>query len=184
MVFKVVSGVGKSVWDLYNSRFTSAEFVTAALNVTNQHNDHYKNRVMIHWDNFNSAQARVTLYKSGISQKELIFNTVGTSQLNWFTVERLTNSSWTDIETEPRNFFSVQGHCHLHSGKCRSFFINRAYTGCNGDNGWLVAGTLDCPWETTPARINGVLYSSLSTYATWSNDSQVGVADVLAVFLK
>jgi len=64
MVFKVVSGVGKSVWDLYNSRFTSAEFVTAALNVTNQHNDHYKNRVMIHWDNFNSAQASNFVFRS------------------------------------------------------------------------------------------------------------------------
>ena len=112
----------------------------------------------------------MTLYKKGISQKELILNTVGTYQLNWFTFERLTSSPWSDIETEPRNFFSVQGHCR--SGKCRSFFINREYTGCNGDSGWLVAGTLDCPWETTPAHENSVLYSKLSTYATWSDDSK------------
>ena len=49
MVFKIVSGVNKKVWDLYNSDLTSAEFVTAALDVTKQHPDHYKNRVIMNW---------------------------------------------------------------------------------------------------------------------------------------
>lgn len=56
MVFKVVSGVNKRVWELYSSAFTSAEFVTAALDVTNQHQDHYKNRVVVNWDNFSPSQ--------------------------------------------------------------------------------------------------------------------------------
>ena len=58
MVFKVVSGVDKRVWQTYNSGDTSAEFVTAALDVTNQHHDHYKNRVVLNWGNFNPSQVR------------------------------------------------------------------------------------------------------------------------------
>ena len=59
MVFKVVSAVDRTVWDLYNSTFTSAEFQTAALDVTNQHNVHYKNRVVMNWDHFNPTQASI-----------------------------------------------------------------------------------------------------------------------------
>ena len=56
MVFKIVSGVNKKVWDLYNSDLTSAEFVTAALDFTKQYPDHYKNRVMMNWSSFNASQ--------------------------------------------------------------------------------------------------------------------------------
>ena len=58
MVFKVVSGVDKRIWQTYNSGDTSAELVTAALDVTNQHQDHYKNRVVLNWENFNPSQVR------------------------------------------------------------------------------------------------------------------------------
>ena len=63
MIFKVVSGVDRRVWELYSSAFTSAEFTTAALDVTNQHSDHYKNRVVMNWENFNPAQVRVVVYR-------------------------------------------------------------------------------------------------------------------------
>ena len=56
MVFKIVSGVNKKVWDLYNSDLTSAEFITVALDVTKQHPDHYKNRVIMNWSSFNASQ--------------------------------------------------------------------------------------------------------------------------------
>jgi len=56
MIFKAVSGVDRRVWDLYNSAEASAEFVTAALDITNQHRDHYKNRVVMHWQSFSPSQ--------------------------------------------------------------------------------------------------------------------------------
>ena len=59
MVFKGVGGVDKKVWDVYNSDQTSNEFVTAALDVTNQHHDHYKNRVVMNWQNFNPSQVKI-----------------------------------------------------------------------------------------------------------------------------
>ena len=63
MVFKAVSGVDRRVWDLYNSGQTSAEFVTAALDITNRHHDHYKNRVVMNWQSFSPSQVN-TFYLS------------------------------------------------------------------------------------------------------------------------
>jgi len=56
MIFKVVSGVDRNVWDLYDSSQTSAENVTAALDITNQHQDHYKNRIVMNWQTFSPSQ--------------------------------------------------------------------------------------------------------------------------------
>ena len=59
MVFKIASGVSnKLVWDVYRSSETANENVTAALDVTNQYQDHYKNRVILNWETFNAAQVR------------------------------------------------------------------------------------------------------------------------------
>ena len=70
MVFKIVSGVNRFVWDVYNSNQASAEFVTAALDVTNQHQDHDKNRVVMNWQTFNPSQVEIkkwyALNESGI----------------------------------------------------------------------------------------------------------------------
>jgi len=113
----------------------------------------------------------VTLYEGGSSKKELIFNALGTNNLNWFSVEKLTTSSWTDIKTESRNFFSVQGDCN--GLNCRSFFINRNYEGCEKDSGWLTVSTGQwCSWETSPSRKHKVLYSKLVTYANWNTNGE------------
>ena len=59
MVFKIASGVSnKLVWDVYRSSETANENVTVALNVTNQYQDHYKNRVILNWETFNPTQVR------------------------------------------------------------------------------------------------------------------------------
>ena len=59
MVFKIASGVSnKLVWDVYSSSGTANEDVAAALDVTNQYQDHYKNRVILNWETFNATQVR------------------------------------------------------------------------------------------------------------------------------
>ena len=59
MVFKIASGVSnKLVWDVYRSSSTANEDVAEALDVTNQYQDHYKNRVILNWETFNATQVR------------------------------------------------------------------------------------------------------------------------------
>ena len=112
----------------------------------------------------------MTLYEGGISKKDLLFNAVGTDKLNWFSFNRMTSSSWSDISSEPRNYFTIQGDCHTDDGRCRSFFINRSYAGCGSDLGWLVGSTSSkwCSWENSAAHKFNVLYSKLSTYTNWN----------------
>lgn len=56
MVFKAVSGINKKVYLTYNSPQTSSEKVMAALNVTNEHKDHYKNRIVLKWADFHASE--------------------------------------------------------------------------------------------------------------------------------
>ena len=56
MVFKAVSGINKKVYPTYNSPHTSSEKVMAALDVTNNHKDHYKNRIVLNWADFHASE--------------------------------------------------------------------------------------------------------------------------------
>ena len=116
-------------------------------------------------------KATVSLYESGSKRKELVFNAVGTNQESWFSVGKLTSSSWPNIKTEPQNHFSIKGHCN-DVGNCRSFIINRHYDTCDRDAGWLMWGGMLCSWENTPSNKNGFLYSKVSTYTEWSNSGK------------
>ena len=92
--------------------------------------------------------------------KELKFNAKGSNKLNWFSLSRLTQSSWTDMKTQPNNFFSIRGD----PGNGRHFFINSVYGGCPKDAGWMVITVPpDCDWEKRfRPRENVILYSKLS----------------------
>ena len=110
----------------------------------------------------------MVLYEGADAKKELTFDASGTDKLNWFTVDKVVNYPWSDLKTEPKNYFSIQGWCG--GGKCRSFFINRNYGGCGNDSGWLIAVAAACSWETSSSRSNGFLYSKGSTYTNWNVD--------------
>lgn len=112
-------------------------------------------------------QARVVLYKQGKLMKELKFNALGSDKLNWFTHSRLGKSPWSDINTQPKNFFSIGG---MHQ---RYFFINRNYGGCGADAGWMVVTVgIHCNWEKhfQPSRdVQVILYSRLSGHTNWNH---------------
>lgn len=56
MVFKAVSGIHKKVYPIFNSPHTSSEKVMAALDVTDKHKDHYKNRIVLNWADFHASE--------------------------------------------------------------------------------------------------------------------------------
>ena len=121
-------------------------------------------------NSFLSRQAKVILYEGAVAKKELVFDASGTDKLNWYSEAKLSTSSWSDLKTETKNFFSIQGGCG--GAYCRSFFINRNYGGCGVDAGWVVTATVWCSWENSPSRLNKVLYSKLSTYTNWNTNGE------------
>lgn len=180
MVFKAVSGVDKKVYPTYVSPRTSSEKNMAALDVTNKHKDHYKNRIVLKWSDFGASEARVALYTGGQLVKELNFNAQRTNNLNWFSASKLIDSSWRDVKSESKNVFSISGL----SRDNRNFFINKNYGGCSKDAGWMGITSNYCKWETRfLPRKNVILYSKLSGYTNWNQYNSVGVADVLVVYL-
>lgn len=75
MVFKAVSGVNKRVYPTYISRQTSSEKNMAALDVTNKHKDHYKNKIVLKWGDFGAS--------------EVSWTWKGKVNVNFITVKRL-----------------------------------------------------------------------------------------------
>ena len=60
MVFKGISGEGPPA-SVYFSKFVSNEFEKKAIDLTNDVKKHYKNRIVLFWENFDPAQASVSL---------------------------------------------------------------------------------------------------------------------------
>ena len=61
MVFKAMSDVGAAPHNVYSSKFVANEFDKKALDLTNDVRKHYKNRIVLFWENFGAAQASVSL---------------------------------------------------------------------------------------------------------------------------
>ena len=59
MIFKVVSSISlPEVGDLWNSKATQSESISAAMDTTNTFAGHVKNRVVMNWQKFNPKEVR------------------------------------------------------------------------------------------------------------------------------
>lgn len=179
MIFKAVSGVSSpEVGHLWNSPLTLSENVNAALDQTAKHPGHYKNRIVLNWTTFSPQEVRLVLYEKGNEVVSLKFNATGTNGVDWFSQANLISSPWNDLTTAAHLLiFNVTGEWN------RSFEITKSYLGCSADVGWLVITGGGCPWETRIA-IPSIQYSKLGNAVVWENYENVGIADVLAVFVR
>jgi hypothetical protein len=111
----------------------------------------------------------------------LQFDASGTSKTNSYTQAKITESSWTDIIAQPKNYFSIPGD----SGNGRHWYINRNYSGCGNDAGWLVVdrGSHPCTWESKHDPSISILYAVPATYQNW-NAAGIAEADVFAIFVR
>ena len=107
----------------------------------------------------------MSLYESGNVLKELVFNATASQYSNWFAKARLKSSPWSDIWTEPQNYFSVLGVSVTDTKRRRYFLINRNFGGCDVDRGWLMYTDNNwCHYERG-RRSSTVQYSKLSGIA-------------------
>ena len=56
MVFKAVTGANQVAFEAYKSGETYAENEMAALDVTNQYPNDYKNRIVLNWGDFGASE--------------------------------------------------------------------------------------------------------------------------------
>ncbi|XP_035828468.1 uncharacterized protein LOC118478619 [Aplysia californica] len=100
--------------------------------------------VLDHW--LNIEEVALVLYSGGWDVKFVVLDGRGSNFVNWLSPDRVLRSSWSDLKTEAKNFFSIVGDAVNY----RHFFLNSIYGGCDVDEGWLV--TVDqphpnCEWE-------------------------------------
>ncbi|XP_015766014.1 PREDICTED: uncharacterized protein LOC107344837 isoform X2 [Acropora digitifera] len=187
MVFKIMSGVETSPWSVLSSLSTFNELEKEALDVTNtSFGQHYKNRIMLFWENFNPAQARMSVHKDGSERRKLIFNAQKSNFHSWFNRTLLTYSSWVDLPPyKSIGVFSMKGPCKPERGICNSFRITFKYTKynfCHSDNmGWIYRGTFqDCEWEKEKMH---KIYFCRGDYACkFEKEGDTQVADFVAIF--
>ncbi|XP_022808225.1 uncharacterized protein LOC111345213, partial [Stylophora pistillata] len=181
MVFKVVAGVEADISLLWSSTDTLNENKTELLNTTSTPKENYKNRLVREWQTLGLKEARVVLYQNNSEVLSITFNATGTNNINWFAMNQVIESPWTELASEPRNIFSNVGR---NDSDGRTFHINRNYGGCNNDAGWLLVT------EGKPCEYDGkfspivIYYSKFDNYTNWNSQETVGTADFLVVFVR
>lgn len=56
MVYKVVAGLDQNAYYAYKSDQCLSEKEKKALNVTNEHKNHYKNRIILNWETYDASE--------------------------------------------------------------------------------------------------------------------------------
>ncbi|PFX16194.1 hypothetical protein AWC38_SpisGene19540 [Stylophora pistillata] len=172
MVFKVVAGVEADISLLWSSTDTLNENKTELLNTTSTPKENYKNRLVREWQTLGLKEARVVLYQNNSEVLSITFNATGTNNINWFAMNQVIESPWTELASEPRNIFSNVGR---NDSDGRTFHINRNYGGCNNDAGWLLVT------EGKPCEYDGkfspivIYYSKFDNYTNWNSQGDMTV---------
>ena len=183
MLFKKSAGVAGSSHLLWTGGGTNAMSMDL-LDRERETSDYVSPFIDQIWPAF--TELRVEVITGTITAKVLHFDAAGSDTIDWFSPERVTMSSWTDLPTDPSwengngRFFSIQG---INS---RTFYINAVWNGCPNDAGWLMVTTSNfCFWEGRSADApTEIMYSSLDTIASVPNTNQMLFADALIVFAR
>ncbi|XP_059149497.1 uncharacterized protein LOC131936503 [Physella acuta] len=145
---------------------------------------HYRNNEV--FDNWNNvSEVAFVVYSNYTVVKEILFDAVGSTYMNWFDKSRVKFSSWDSLNTANTNFFSIPGHILYDTPVSRSFFINGIYGGCSLDVGWFVALDMAkgyCDWEKVPT-FPVFKYADSYHEENWTN-GKVANADVIAVYVN
>ncbi|XP_015763566.1 PREDICTED: uncharacterized protein LOC107342580 isoform X2 [Acropora digitifera] len=184
MVFKALSGIAKDPWKVFSSEFTSGEIDMKGLDLTNNFRKHYKSRIIMFWESFGPAQARMTFHKDGSVRKALTFNAQYSNFESWFRYGKLTESSWSDLFSfEEVGVFSLKGPCNS-EGRCQNLLVNKYVERPDCDNvfGWIFRGTYDhCNWEAN--TLHDIVYCNGTTICHFKRQEDMEVADFAAVFI-
>ncbi|CAC5391166.1 unnamed protein product [Mytilus coruscus] len=136
-----------------------------AQNITHPNGKHFKSDVINYWSVIDIDQVKVVVYKNGLERAFLNFNGTGTDKTNWFSQERLQNSSFLDLKMARHGygyFFSIKGS----EVTKRRFYVNKSWGGCQlRDAGWLLVAEgqgFNCNYESRNKLM--LLYSPNNTY--------------------
>lgn len=71
---------------------------------SSRHTTSYK-----YFDVIFSCQVKLAVYEGGVEKAYMIFTGLGSNYINWFSADRLVESSWKDLKSSAHNYFSILG---------------------------------------------------------------------------
>ena len=180
VLFRAQAGNGIRVYDAWESSQGTRDSLPA--DMMKYTDRHYRNPLVDSWNTLRVALVRLALYENGREVAFLLFDGVGTDKMNWFSKERILDSSWNHLRYDsPLNFASVAGDGRYG----RRFFINIRYGGCENDHGFIVledCGTQPCSYEKNPQQPQ-ILYSRFPGGTRWQS-MLFGSADYMVISVK
>ncbi|XP_033125664.1 adhesion G-protein coupled receptor G6-like [Anneissia japonica] len=184
LVFKGVSEAGDP--DLYHlwrddGSLNALNHSARALNDSLKAN--FKSPMVDRWTELEIQRVKIAFYKDGVQAAYMIFNGRDTGKMDWFALDKVTSSSYEDLNDREPNFFSIKGHSSDKHN--RHWFSNRNYGGCQVDYGWTVVltGKGPCGWDNRNTDYPQIMFSPTTTGVLWESD-QPAWADFFAVFLE
>ncbi|XP_025104399.1 uncharacterized protein LOC112570229 [Pomacea canaliculata] len=191
LVFRATSGLGSPVYNAWmrsgyhdDYTYTRATMPCGCTSTNGSCDRHYRSRLLDSWPSSALDKVKLAVYEGGVEKAYMIFTGLGSNYINWFSADRLVESSWKDLKSSAHNYFSILGWS---SGTDqRNFYVNRGHGGCPVDIGWLSIKDSGnhCPWETSH-QIPAFVYSKSETMINWQGAGHVrGFADVMAVWVK
>ncbi|XP_025104625.1 uncharacterized protein LOC112570390 [Pomacea canaliculata] len=191
LVFRGTQGLGSPVYDAWTRTgyhddytFTRASMPCGCTRTNGSCDRHYRSLLLDFWPSSALDKVKLAVYEGGVEKAYMIFTGLGSNYINWFSADRLVQSSWKDLKSSAHSYFDITGFSAR--GTFRRFYVSKNHGGCPGDNGWLNikdAGN-SCPWETSNQN-PAFVYSKAETVINWQSAGDMrGFADVMAVWVK
>eukprot|EP00745_Piridium_sociabile_P027934 TRINITY_DN44962_c0_g1_i5.p1 TRINITY_DN44962_c0_g1~~TRINITY_DN44962_c0_g1_i5.p1 ORF type:complete len:253 (+),score=50.84 TRINITY_DN44962_c0_g1_i5:159-917(+) len=187
LAFRLTTGVRQSAYDSYVDWGRNDDVALSRAFLPVPCPQHYRSGLLDHWPSRHIDQVKVSVMKAGKEVAYIRFNGTGSTALSWFSAKRVMDSTWTDLTSQPHNYFSIKGH-FIPGQHSRRFYVNRNYGSCPGDLGWLSVQDQQydvCSWgNLDDARpFPAILYSKKTTFARFQS-ADLGRADTLLVAVK
>ena len=132
----------------------------------------FRNYAIDLWEHLRISLVRVALFDENDKEVAfLLFDGTGSDKMNWFSKERLLDSSWVQLRYDSAlNFFSIAGD----TSNVRRFFINVRYSSCPIDHGFLMSldgnSPRPCDYEKRLGQTSRILYSKYPGGTRWSSE--------------
>ncbi|WAR11992.1 SAS-like protein [Mya arenaria] len=171
LLLKGVAGApGPDLYQLWHSGQTLNGGEPLASHLTSEYNGHYKPDTSNHWNNYCFDQIRVSIFNNGIEKAYILFNSTGSTKENWFTSDRIIDSSWTDLKTAQKEIMSLSGDANTG----REFYISGHTSQQNKCDsfGWMMVSTKpSCYFEAGDAKPT-FYYAPGTGQANWAISRQ------------
>ncbi|KAL5008234.1 hypothetical protein ScPMuIL_013815 [Solemya velum] len=146
LVFRAAAGNGESVYDTWINTTTQTDHAGACqiLQPQPRCSGHYKNQIVDGWNNADITQVKLELHSAGRRVAYVIFDGTGSDYSNWFSKDRILESSWSDLTPSAYyTSFAMEGWEH------RTVLIFQGYGTCTTDVAWMsvVAFQGFCSWD-------------------------------------